>query len=651
MAEEQRNLLDLIEKDLRDPSIEKDAPKLWKNTFNLYPDEIYSFFKHKNHHVQSYARACLVMSIQKLTHMKREYVKFIIEADTFVKSCANFSKEFNPEFDSALGLAIRSYPRLCKEMRVLADIAMKVYKRRIIKDPPDRKDLSLCDAFGSMQLLLAGFLWEKIAKFEKNMNEKGLHVLLDLIEFYKGLGYDLNPIIVAAICPILDFIRYRNHIFRNKKKYTMNVFQDKIFISRMRILDQLKYYTKDFDEIEYFLENPIPSDEANAERPKLEPVKVKNKRIPNFMNTIPKKCDTSKFTFFNNNPESVRELAHCSVGIYSAKYNENEVYCKVYNLNEYDDETLKMIYKEAKCFQAVSESSNINTCFLKYIGGIFSDQQIILVFEKLQQTLDGFIKSHGNQNNPINYSKITTWAQNLLNSLSIMEKLGMYHGNISTTNMWIDEHDNIKLINFMGTSVGSEDYTSLPTVTNIVMDQKEFTPPELIGITPGERAKFKQSKADIYSLGLVILKLLNLDARFAQYDESIKNFKADIKRIRDECKQKLDEEVDPIENENYDNLSVLERKKKKTADKEKRELERKKREIEGAEAVEKLIVQKDHQNPIYRLIEDSEIEKDFKHILRVMLDVEPRKRTNLTSLINLLRPVQTRTISQSKFNN
>ena len=651
MAEELRNLLDLIEKDLRHSTIEKDAPMLWKNTYNLYPDEIYSFFNHKNHHVQSYARACLVISIQKSTHMKREYVKFVIDSNKFTESNPNFSKEFNPEFDSALGLAIRCYPRLCKEMRILAEIAMSVYKRRVIKDPPDRKDLSLCDAYGSMQLLLAGFLWERIARFEKNMNEKGVHVLLEQIEYYKGIGYDLDPIIVAAICPILDFIRYRNHIIKNKKGFTMDVYQDKIFIAKMRILDRLKYYTKDFDEIDYFLENPIPSDEANAERPKLVPVKLKNKRIPNFMHTIPKKCDTNLFKDVSQIPETYRELGHYNVGIHFAIYNDNKVNCKIYNLKSYDDESLKGIYKEAKCFQAVSESSGQNTCFLRYFGGLFFEAQIILVFEKLNQTLDNLIKSHIDQNEKFKFDQIVTWTHNLLNSLLIMEKLGMHHGNITTFNMGIDDSMNIKLINFMGTSVGSEDHTSLATVSNIVIDQNDFSPPELFDKKPGEKTKYKPSKADIYSLGLVILRLMNLNVNFSQFKENVKSFKAEIEKIREDNKPKLDEEFDHIDVENYDNLSEVERKKQKAADKEKRELEMKRKEIEGAEAVEKLVVEKDMENPIYRLIDKSEVEKDFKLMLRAMLDVEPKRRKNLTSLNNMITPIKTRTVTQSKHHN
>jgi gamma-glutamylcyclotransferase (GGCT)/AIG2-like uncharacterized protein YtfP len=444
MEEEPRTLEDLVEKELKEPAIEKLAPNLWKDTFNLYPDEIYVYINHKNHHVRSFAMACLVIKLRSQDIIRRNQLDYIIEAGKFAELNPNdnYLIPFYTDYDNLVGIAIRSMTRLSKDSRRMAEVAVKIKASKKPKDPPDRKDLSMTDAFGSMQMMLCAFLWEKVTKLDENMSERMIDVLLDQIEFYSKLGFDLKAISVASIFPILEFIQYRNHIFPNKKGFPQNVKKDREYIAKLRKFDEKnddkKYpgdnYKEEFDDIIYRLDNPEPEDERFYEPPKLRPVKVKVQKIPNYMQVIPKKLDFSKLNLVQI-PDSMRDYADYEEQIYPGKYdNTTDVYCKVYNLKSYDQNMLDQIYKEVKCYQALSDISNDETCFLNFYGVIYNETQIIMIFEKLNETLNQRILNTKNSQVKFQYDQIVNWTSDLIHSLAQMEKLGMYHGNISTLN-------------------------------------------------------------------------------------------------------------------------------------------------------------------------------------------------------------------------
>ena len=495
---------DLISTDLKDPSIDKEAPKLFKNGIYLYPEEIKPYMSHKNPYVNFYAKALMVNNIISAPVVKPEFIDYILVAESFTQQKPENLKAFYFHLDQAASVIIRKLvERLDPNTKKMAQLASKIKSI----------DQSFVHSFLAMQLKLSYLISEMQLKVFTDINDRIIVALLNNLDYYSNLGFDVEISKVICISPIITFIQIRNGIIPGYEKHGQNVELDRKILVRVRdILNKVEsqnenedeaakkerkemfdFYQEDIKKLLYKLEYQEAEDDSKP-KSKFRTVKVKVRRIPKYMEVKMISID-SKRIFNLNSPFYEQEDGSCKISFCVANFEKINVILKIYEPKI--NEVLGSIYADAKIHQILSQNiSDEKSCFLKYYGTILEENKITLVMETFQDNLSVEIKKNIDKNRCFNNAQIATWMSNLIKSLQIMDKLNIYHGDISINNISIDKELNLKFINFKPQD--GQETSKVQGVNKENSNESENRFPE------------KPLQKDIYALGIVFLQILTL---------------------------------------------------------------------------------------------------------------------------------------------
>jgi len=133
---------------------------------------------------------------------------------------------------------------------------------------------------------------------------------------------------------------------------------------------------------------------------------------------------------------------------------------------------------------------------------------VYMKIPRLKETLSANLKDRKRKNRPFTEEEIIQHFYSLTCGLKYLHSKKIYHGDIRHDNLLLDEEGNLKIAD-VGIAKHVEEEDSYQTVTG----QKGtyfYIAPEILG----EKAKKSQlSKADVWSLGVVILELCAFDFR------------------------------------------------------------------------------------------------------------------------------------------
>jgi len=131
---------------------------------------------------------------------------------------------------------------------------------------------------------------------------------------------------------------------------------------------------------------------------------------------------------------------------------------------------------------------------------------VYMKIPRMKETLSTSLKTRKRKNLPFAENEIIQHFYSLTCGLKYLHSKKIYHGDIRHDNLLLDEQGNLKIAD-VGIAKHVEDEESYHTITG----QKGtyfYTAPEILG----EKAKKSQlSKADVWSLGVVILELCVFD--------------------------------------------------------------------------------------------------------------------------------------------
>ena len=424
MASHTYDFYDLIESKLKDGSIENDAPKLFKNGVHLYPEEIKAYMSHSNPSVKFYAKALMVYNIISAPVAKPEFIDYIFQAESFAQQKHEHIKSFYFHLDQAASIIIRKLvEKLDPTSKRLAQLASKI----------KGIDSSFNHSYLAMQLKLLSILSELQLKLFSDINERIVNALLNNLDFFSNLGFDVQSLRLVCISPIITFIQFRNGIIPGDTKYDQNVeFDRKILVRIRNMLDAFKnkkeneeekeeeeekekekeeakidrkeifdYYKNDIKQLLYKLEYQEPEDDSMP-KSKFRTVKVKARRIPQYMEIKMISLDISKISNVTK-PSTVSEDDTCKISISTAEYEKNNVIFKIYEAK--NTGVYHSMYADAKIHQILSQNISDESCFLKYYGTIFDDTKVTLVMESFQENLSSRIKDYILKNQKFNLMK------------------------------------------------------------------------------------------------------------------------------------------------------------------------------------------------------------------------------------------------------
>ena len=132
--------------------------------------------------------------------------------------------------------------------------------------------------------------------------------------------------------------------------------------------------------------------------------------------------------------------------------------------------------------------------------------QVYMKIPRLKETLKANLKNRKRRNLPFTEKEIIQHFYSLTCGLKYLHSKKIYHGDIKPDNLLLDEEGNVKIAD-VGIAKHVEDEDSYHTITG----QKGtyfYTAPEILGEKP---KKGQLSKADVWSLGVIILELCALD--------------------------------------------------------------------------------------------------------------------------------------------
>jgi len=133
---------------------------------------------------------------------------------------------------------------------------------------------------------------------------------------------------------------------------------------------------------------------------------------------------------------------------------------------------------------------------------------VYMKIPRMKEPLSKNLKDRKRRNSPFTEKEIIQHFYSLTCGLKYLHNKKIYHGDIRHDNLLLDEQGNLKIAD-VGIAKHVEEEDSYQTVTG----QKgtyEYSAPEILG----KKAKKDQlSKADIWSLGVVIFELSALDYR------------------------------------------------------------------------------------------------------------------------------------------
>lgn len=211
--------------------------------------------------------------------------------------------------------------------------------------------------------------------------------------------------------------------------------------------------------------------------------------------------------------------------IYSSASRNHMVQVSIYNYNDIkiSGKTYKSlnglplnfhkIQKEIEIYSILSSRSNDTNCFLRYFCSKLKSNKISLYMEyhphNLQEILNKLKEI--NKNTYFSNEELFNLTKKLIYSFSLMQKLNIYHRDIKPSNLLITENKDLKIIDFSSAESKEDIYKAFEDVS--VAGTTAYMAPEIFeAYLKGEKVVHANiEKADVFSLGLTILKIITCD--------------------------------------------------------------------------------------------------------------------------------------------
>ncbi len=172
-------------------------------------------------------------------------------------------------------------------------------------------------------------------------------------------------------------------------------------------------------------------------------------------------------------------------------------------------------YQAVKVLQGDSDDQRIRQFFLReaHFGFKASHQNIVNIFDVdedengyiylAMEYIDGESVGEMLENGPLDFLSAMKFFVQALEGLEYLRESGVFHGDISPDNIMVNEEGVLKIID-----LGAAHYSKVTGPISTVMGKYEYLPPEL-GLGPwGEGPTRGSHRSDLYSLALVVYRLL-----------------------------------------------------------------------------------------------------------------------------------------------
>ena len=205
--------------------------------------------------------------------------------------------------------------------------------------------------------------------------------------------------------------------------------------------------------------------------------------------------------------------------VYKVKYNSQIYALKIIEENNEDNRQFKNVYREYNIMK------NLNHPNIEKIYAVFKEfypakgkNCYFFLFELIEgQNLEDFLKSYMNFKQNIDELSIIKILNGIVNGLEYLHQQGIMHRDISLSNIMLTQEDEIKITDF-GISAyihSQNNYIESKLVSNqSIVGREDVIAPEIyqayiIFINTGQKNNnCYDSKCDIYSLGIVMFKLM-----------------------------------------------------------------------------------------------------------------------------------------------
>lgn len=392
--------------------------------------------------------------------------------------------------------------------------------------------------------LRAGFTMKYTCEIQNCKDGDIIIQALKFLNCISELGFEIENAKSIMINPILSFIEYRNKIMPIDIDAKPNVQQDYKILNLASTLyfdeevkDRIHMIRGKLEEIEpEIIEKPVP---VNP-----EPINSDNEGKDGFdFSGVVLKIFDGNLVYQDNFAMYARVTDNFQVSIYKALHGEIPVAVKIYTPLK-DDANMERIYNEMKCYQLLGDMADIKqNCFLKYYGSFFNNKSACLVMEFLECDLMRFLTGLKKQNFIFNEFNVLPLLYKLLISFAEMENLGIYHGDIKPHNMLIDNNWNMKIIDY-SISVITHGELSEGTTSGMhpLQGTAGYMAPEIAeALEQGKKKeKFKMSRADVFSLGMVFLQMITMK-KYEDYNkkENTEKLMAEVAGLEWEWAQRM----------------------------------------------------------------------------------------------------------------
>lgn len=331
-------------------------------------------------------------------------------------------------------------------------------------------------------------IWPKINEISSNPNCPLICEVLELILLGKEMKIEDVSTINIILRIVLDFVNERNDFTMNRREFVSNNEED------WQMID--------------LISKICPQDQSISEQletvKKMLPARVKHHEKIQLIDIDPGKIKITVQSDFTKVTTSYK--ISVSYGFYEG---DKQIAVKIYEIVEgtNDEERRRLDKKfdtEAKCYEDCSKMAGPHNCFIGYYGTYKVGKQVHFVMQKGGSTLKTVIEGRTGQK--FSENNLTKAFCDLLNSFSEMEAKGIYHRDINPHNILVEtSFMELKIIDFSVAARKTDD-GNYP-----IQGTQGYRAPELEQLL---RENIRNDttdfgKADVFSLGLVFLKMID----------------------------------------------------------------------------------------------------------------------------------------------
>ena len=236
-----------------------------------------------------------------------------------------------------------------------------------------------------------------------------------------------------------------------------------------------------------------------------------NQELEEDSNIFEPKIDFSTLTYvstvyFNsNNP---------NIDVYMYHYvcaERGDIALKMYEIKN-PDFSRNNIENEIYILKTLSKHITHSDCFLKFYGSYCDQNKIYISMEYSKDNLMSKLSEMKFNKQSFNETHMIYYAHKLISAYSIMEQLGIYHQDINPNNILVTPDWGLKIVNFSESISKFYDERKLTGTDNY--SNQGYMAPELQAHQlsgHGTQIKYERGKADVFSLGLVLLQMYTLE--------------------------------------------------------------------------------------------------------------------------------------------